>query len=63
MMGVRISGGGGMGSKKHGQSGHATKSPRFRFLQKLEAEKNDRKDRSRIKEPKASVKELFERHS
>ncbi|MGA7406554.1 MAG: hypothetical protein WBW67_17440 [Pseudolabrys sp.] len=44
---------------KHGRSGHATRSPRFRFLQKLEAQKNDRKDRSRIKDPKQSVEELF----
>jgi hypothetical protein len=44
---------------KHGRSGHATQSPRFRFLQKLEARKNDRKDRSRIKDPKQSVEELF----
>ena len=29
------------------------------FLQKLEAQKNDRKDRSRIKDPKQSVEELF----
>ena len=42
---------------KHGRSGHATRSPRF--LQKLEAQKNDRKDRSRIKDPKQSVEELF----
>jgi hypothetical protein len=44
---------------KHGRSGHATQSPRFRFLQKLEAHKNDRKDLSRIKGPKQSVEELF----
>ena len=31
----------------------------FPFLQKLEAEKNDRKDRSCIKDPKQSVEELF----
>src|SRR6266536_1621377 len=49
----------GFGMTKHGRSGHATRSPRFRFLQKLEAEKNDRKDRSRIKDPKRSVEELF----
>jgi hypothetical protein len=35
----------GFGMTKHGRSGHATRSPRFRFLQKLEAQKNDRKDR------------------
>ena len=55
-----VSGRGGMGSKKHGQSGHATKSPRFRFLQKIEAEKNERKDRSRLRDPKPTVGELFE---
>ena len=49
----------GFGMTKHGRSGHATRSPRFRFLQKLEALKNDRKDRSRIKDPKQSVEELF----
>src|SRR6516164_461197 len=49
----------GFGMTKHGRSGHATRSPRFRFLQKLEAQKNNRKDRSRIKEPKQSVEELF----
>jgi len=49
----------GFGMTKHGRSGHATQSPRFRFLQKLEARKNDRKDRSRIKDPKQSVEELF----
>ena len=48
----------GFGMTKHGRSGHATRSPRFRFLQKLEAQKNDRKDRSRIKDPKQSVEEL-----
>jgi hypothetical protein len=30
---------GGMGSHKHGISGHATKSPRFRLMQKLAAER------------------------
>src|SRR5262245_19767665 len=29
----------GFGMTKHGRSGHATRSPRFRFLQKLEAQK------------------------
>ena len=49
----------GFGMTKHGRSGHATRSPRFRFLQKLEAQKNDRKDRSCIKDPKQCVEELF----
>jgi hypothetical protein len=34
---------GGMGMHKHGISGRATKSPRARFLQKLDAERNERK--------------------
>src|SRR5438309_10906387 len=29
----------GFGMTKHGQSGYATRSPRFRFLQKLEAQR------------------------
>jgi hypothetical protein len=60
-VGVQMTVGGqkGFGMTKHGRSGHATRSPRFRFLQKLEAQKNDRKDRSRIKDPKQSVEELF----
>jgi hypothetical protein len=45
----------GFGMTKHGRSGHATRSPRFAFLQKLEAQKSDRKDRSRIKDPKKSI--------
>jgi hypothetical protein len=49
----------GFGMTKHRRSGHATRSPRFRFLQKLEAHKNDRKDRSRIKDPRQSVEVLF----
>jgi hypothetical protein len=49
----------GFGMTKHGRSGHATRSPRFRFLQKLETQKSDRKDRSRIKDPKKSIEELF----
>jgi hypothetical protein len=49
----------GFGMTKHGRSGHATRSPRFRFLQRLEAQRNDRKDQSRIKDPKQSVEELF----
>lgn len=51
----------GMGSKKHAQSGYATKSPRFRFLQKLEAERQSVPDKSRIKNPKDSVQELFKK--
>lgn len=50
---------GGMGSTKHGKSGRATQSPRFRFQKKLEAERDVRKDKSRIRNPKATVQELF----
>jgi hypothetical protein len=32
---------GGIGSRKHGISGHATKSPRLRLLQKLAAERGE----------------------
>ena len=41
------------------QNPRATRSPRFRFVQKLEAQKSDRKDRSQIKDPKQSIGELF----
>jgi hypothetical protein len=62
MGGMKGQGGEGkMGMTKHRLSGHTTKSPRFRFHQKMEAEKDDRKDTSRIKNPKSSVQELFKR--
>ncbi|HTV46331.1 MAG TPA: hypothetical protein VMF05_13555 [Stellaceae bacterium] len=32
---------GGMGSHKHGISGHATRSPRFRLAQRLAAERGE----------------------
>lgn len=35
----------GMGSHKHGTSGHATKSPRLRMQEKMEAEKNIKKSK------------------
>ena len=56
---MRTGGSKGMGMHKHGTSGRATKSPRARFHERLEAERSEIKDRSRIKEPKASVGELF----
>jgi hypothetical protein len=52
---------GGMGTRKHGKSGHATKSPRLRHAMRLEAERNERKDRSQIKRPFDSVKDMFKR--
>ena len=51
---------GGMGSRKHGKHGISGKSPRFRHAMKREAEKNERKQRSRIRDPKSSVRELFD---
>ena len=50
---------GGMGSHKHGTSGRAPKSPKTKHRMKREAEKDVRLDRTRIKDPKASVQELF----
>ena len=38
---------GGMGSHKHGVSGHATQSPRFRLSQKLAAERGEYDSRPR----------------
>lgn len=49
----------GMGSHKHAISGRAGKSPKLRHRMKMEAERNERKDRSKIKEPRQTVKELF----
>jgi hypothetical protein len=53
---------GGMGSHKHGISGHATKSPRFRLMQKLAAERgafDGMPVRRRKRLPFASVRELL----
>jgi hypothetical protein len=50
---------GGMGSHKHGTSGHSSKSPKLKHRMKREAEKDVRLDRARIKDPKTSVQELF----
>jgi hypothetical protein len=38
---------GGMGSRKHGTSGHATQSPRFRLGKKLAAERGEYDTRPR----------------
>jgi hypothetical protein len=49
----------GFGVTKHGRSGQATQSPRFRFLQKLEAQKNDGQDSlsaSRLAMPRAAFR-------
>lgn len=51
---------GGMGSRKHGKSGHAGKSPRLRMWARMEAERPPQTSR-----PKAkffgSIRELFSR--
>lgn len=51
----------GMGMAKHRRSGHATKSPKVRHAAKIEAERNERKDRTRIRDPKGSVTEVFKK--
>jgi len=54
-----ISSRGGMGSHKHGISGHAGKSPRLRLFLRMQAEKEERKGRKELKY--SSVKEVFEK--
>ncbi len=53
----------GIGSHKHGTSGHPGKSPKMRYAMKREAESRVIKDRSRIVDPSSSVKELFDKGS
>jgi hypothetical protein len=48
---------GGMGSRKHGTSGVAPKSPGMRHRMKLDAEKNERKAKRPL--PHKSIRELF----
>lgn len=50
----------GLGISKHRKSGNCGKSPKLRQAMKREAEKAERKDTTRIKSPKQSVKELFQ---
>ncbi len=50
---------GGMGSHKHYVSGRAGKSPKQRHALKRQAEAQVVKDKSRIKDPKKSIKDLF----
>jgi hypothetical protein len=51
---------GGMGSRKHGRSGHATRSPRFRLWARLDAEREPERRRPKVKFFD-SVRELFSR--
>jgi hypothetical protein len=52
---------GGMGSHKHGTSGHAAQSPRFRLMKKLAAERGeyDSQPVPRRRLPFAKVRDLF----
>src|SRR6516162_8120519 len=49
---------GGMGSRKHGRSGHATKSPRFRLWARRDAERRPEPSRPKTKYLR-SIRELF----
>jgi hypothetical protein len=49
-----------MGSRKHGKSGHASKSPRFRLWARLEDERAPEPKRSKAKFL-SSLRELFSR--
>jgi len=51
---------GGMGSRKHGTSGRATQSPRFRLWARLSAERTPERPRSKTKFL-GSMRELFSR--
>jgi hypothetical protein len=52
---------GGMGSHKHGTSGHSGKSPKLRYAMKREAEANEIKAKPGIKEPAATVGDLLKK--
>jgi len=49
-----------MGSRKHGRSGHATQSPRFRLWARLEAEREPERRRPKVKFF-GSIRELLSR--
>jgi len=51
---------GGMGSRKHGRSGHATQSPRFRLWARLDAERTPGRSHRKAKFF-SSIRELFSR--
>ena len=53
---------GGMGSRKHGVSGHASQSPRFRLTKKLAAERGEyetRAARRPLRPSFANVRDAF----
>jgi hypothetical protein len=47
-----------MGSRKHGRSGHATKSPRFRLWARLDTERRPEHSRPKTKYLR-SIRELL----
>jgi hypothetical protein len=49
-----------MGSRKHGKSGHAPQSPRFRLWARIEAERTPERKRPKAKFV-GSIRELFSR--
>ncbi len=49
----------GMGAHKHGTCGHCGRSPRWRHMMKRVAEMNVKLDRSRIIDPRPSLRDLF----
>ncbi len=51
---------GGMGSRKHGKSGHASQSPRFRLWARRETERAPEQMRPKAKF-RSSIRELFSR--
>jgi hypothetical protein len=51
---------GGIGSRKHGKSGHATQSPRFRLHARLDAERMPGRSRPKTKFL-SSIRELLSR--
>jgi hypothetical protein len=56
-----VQGQGGIGSRKHGVSGHASKSPRFRLVNRLAAERGEFGEPARRRRGLAfaSVRDLF----
>jgi putative transposase len=58
-MAGRQHGDGRMGMHKHGTHGHSGKSPKLRHAMKRQSEKDEIKDRSRIRNPSSSVHDLF----
>ena len=52
---------GGIGSRKHGVSGHASQSPRFRLMKKLAAERGELGDAPQSRPPQTAALPLDQR--